>query len=47
VCAGGPALLTALQGAGAVDRMTLLTLQQLWVVTALLLAGLAPRLAPG
>ena len=46
-CAGAPALLAALQGAGAVDRMTLLTLQQLWVVTALLLAGLAPRPAPG
>jgi hypothetical protein len=47
VSAGAPALLAALQGTGAVDRMTLLTLQQLFVLTALLLAGLAPRPAPG
>jgi len=47
VSAGAPALLAALQGTGAVDRMTLLTLQQLFVLTALVLAGLAPRPAPG
>ena len=47
VCAGAPALLALAQLAGAVDRMTLLTLQQFYVFTALLLAGLAQRAAPG
>jgi len=46
-CAAAPALLALAQWAGAVDRLALLTLQQLFVFTALLLAGLAQRAAPG
>ena len=47
VCAGAPALLALVQWAGAVDRMTLLTLQQFYVFTTLVLMGLAQRAAPG
>ena len=44
---GALATVMLLQRAGAVDRMTLLTLQELYVFTTLLLAGLLARSAHG
>ena len=44
---GALVVMTLLQWAGATDRMTLLSLQQLYVFMTLLLAGLIVRLAHG